>query len=86
MSKRAKAFVERWLDEYHHPDAYEDEEEHCESKANAAACFKAAAFAGIAKAEIDEEFGDLVVHIAPLRERIIDAELARLVRRCNASG
>jgi hypothetical protein len=76
MSKRARAFVEYWLSEFLHPDAYEDEDELCESRNNAAQCLRAAAARGIPEPEIREEFGDLVGHIAALHERIVEAGLS----------
>ncbi len=81
MSKRAKAFVEYWTSEFLQPDSYEDEETLPESRLNAAACISAAAARGIAKAEIEEEFTDLVAHIAALHERLVDSELTRFVLR-----
>ena len=76
MSNRARVFVEYWVNEFLHPDLYEDEETHAESRANAADCVEAAAHYGIEKTEIDQEYGDLVVHMARLHERIVDRLLS----------
>lgn len=81
MTQRARAFVEYWIEEFLHPDAYEDEETFDESTENAAQCVHYAAMNGIAKPEIDEEFGDLVAHIARIHEQIVDTEMNRRVGR-----
>ncbi len=81
MSKRARTFVEYWTSEFLQPDSYEDEETLPESRLNAAACISAAAARGIPKAEIEEEFPDLVAHIAALHERLLDSALTRFVLR-----
>lgn len=81
MSERAKAFVEAWIEENVHPAAYEPEDDNTQSEANAAACIEAATAQGISKAEIDEEFEDLVAHMAENHESVIDGEIARLVAK-----
>jgi hypothetical protein len=81
MSERARAFVESWVQEYVHPTTYENENRHSESRANAVACYESALIEGIAKAEVEEEYGDLVTHMAKVHEQTIDREIARLVRK-----
>ncbi len=81
MSQRARKFVNYWIAEFLHPDLYEDDETLSESVENAADCCKCAAMYGIGKAEIDEEFDDLVAHIARIHEKILDVEMLRGTRR-----
>lgn len=76
MSGRAKVFVEFWISEFIHPDTHEDEAR-TESRVSALACVKSAALNGIAKPEIDEEYGDLTAYIAAAHEQIVEAELRR---------
>jgi hypothetical protein len=78
MSERARDFVESWKDEYLHPVTYEPEGDLSESKANAAACYDSAAIEGISKAEIDEEYEDLIAEFVSSHEKMIDAEVKRL--------
>ncbi|HEX3755635.1 MAG TPA: hypothetical protein VHV26_11225 [Rhizomicrobium sp.] len=72
MSARARAFVESWIQEYLHPVAYENKAHHAESRANAVACYESALIEGITKAEIDEEYPNLVAQMAQAHEKIID--------------
>ena len=81
MSLRAREFVDFYIEEFLHPDTYEDEETFDESTENAEECIHLAHMNGIAKSEIDEEFGDLVAHIARHHERKVDEEMRRY-RRC----
>jgi hypothetical protein len=74
MSERARDFVESFRDEYQHPSGYEAEDV-AESKALAAACYDAAAIEGIPRAEIDEEYDDLVAEFASSHESMIDDEV-----------
>jgi hypothetical protein len=81
MSERGRLFVDSWIKEYLHPTKYEEPNNHSESRASAAACYESALIEGIDKTEIEEEYPDLVAYIAKERERIIDSEVNRLVRR-----
>jgi hypothetical protein len=81
MSQRARAFVESWIEEYVHPTGYEDENHHSESRANAAACFESALIEGITKAEINEEYEDLVARMAQVHKQIVDREIANKVAK-----
>lgn len=81
MSVRAREFVDFYIEEFLHPDAYEDEETHDKSAENAEECLHLAMMNGIARSEIDEEFGDLFAHMARVHERIVDAQMRRIHRR-----
>jgi hypothetical protein len=82
MSLRAREFVDFYIQEFLHPDTYEDEETYDESTENAEECIHLAMMNGISKSEIDEEYGNLVAHIARIHEKIVDAALSRSYRRC----
>ena len=79
MTQRAREFVEYWIAEFLHPDAYEDDTL-CDSAEHAAECIHFAAALGIGPLDIQEEFGDLVAHIARIHEQIVDTELGRIPR------
>jgi hypothetical protein len=79
MTQRAREFVDYWIAEFLHPDAYEDDTL-CESIEHAVECLRSAADLGIGSIDIEEEFGDLVTHIARIHEQIVDAELGHIVR------
>jgi hypothetical protein len=81
MSQRARAFVDSWIQEYVDPTTYEDKDRHSQSRAFAVACYNAALIEGITKAEIAEEYPDLVSHMAKVHASTIDAEVDRLVRK-----
>jgi hypothetical protein len=55
-----------------HPATYEDGDHHSESRANAVACYDSALIEWISKAEIDEEYDDLVAHMTKVHKQIID--------------
>ena len=82
MSQRAREFVEFWIEEFLHPDVYEDEETLDESNEHVEECIHLAAMNGIARSEIEEEFGDLLHHIARMHERIVDEQMRSSYRRC----
>ena len=71
MSLRAREFVESFIVEYEAPVAHEAGGL-TESKAFAASCYASAAIEGISKAEIDEEYEDLVAEFASSHESIIN--------------
>ena len=74
MTPRAKEFVESFIVEYERPAAYE-KGELAESRAFAASCYNSAAIEGISRAEIDEEYGDLVAEFASSYESMMDDEI-----------
>jgi hypothetical protein len=59
MSLRAREFVESFIVEYERPAAHETDDLR-EAKAFVASCYASAAIEGISRAEIDEEYPDLV--------------------------
>ena len=76
MSLRAREFVESFIVEYERPVAYETNDLP-ESKAFAASCYASAAIEGIPRAEIDEEYVDLVAEFASSHESMISDEVGR---------
>ena len=65
-----------WIGEYVRPTECEDENRHAESRANAVACYELALIEGITKAEIDEEYPDLVSHFAQVHVQMLAQEVA----------
>ena len=63
MSLRAREFVESFIVEYESPAANATDALN-EAKAFAASCYDSAAIEGISKAEILEEYADLVAEFA----------------------
>jgi len=78
MSERAIAFVKGWIEENIHPEAYVAEGDDPRPKEKALQCLVDAKNAGIPKAEIEEEFGDLEDHMAGAMDASTDAEVNRL--------
>jgi hypothetical protein len=74
MSRRAKEFVESFIVEYEAPVSHEADDL-TESKAFAASCYASAAIEGISKAEIDEEYEDLVAEFASSHESMVNDEI-----------
>ena len=80
MSPRAREFVESFMVEYERPVGHEGDDL-TESKAFAASCYDSAAIEGISKAEIDEEYEDLVAEFASSHESMIDDEIKAKVAK-----
>ena len=80
MSHRAREFVESFILEYEAPVAHEAGAL-TESKAFAASCYNSAAIEGISKAEIDEEYVDLVAEFASSHESMIADEIKAKVAK-----
>ncbi len=74
MSLRAREFVESFIIEYERPAAYETDDL-SESKKFAASCYASAAIEGISRAEIDEEYMDLVAEFASSHESMLKDEI-----------
>lgn len=67
MSLRAREFVESFIVEYERPAAQETDDLR-EARAFTASCYDSAAIEGISKAEIDEEYADLVAEFVRATE------------------
>jgi hypothetical protein len=76
MSLRARGFVESFIIEYERPAAYETDDL-SESKQFAASSYASAAIERISRAEIDEEYADLVAEFASSHESMIKDEIER---------
>ena len=84
MSEKARQFVETWVSENVHPTGYEPEGDSREAERLAFDCWRAVDEAGIRRAEVQEDFGDLRDHMAEQIERVNDEEVQRLVDKDNS--
>jgi hypothetical protein len=74
MTLRAREFVKSFIVEYERPAAHEADDLR-ESNAFAASCYASAAIEGISRAEIDEEYKDLVAEFASSQKSMISDEI-----------
>lgn len=80
MSKAAM-FVDNWVRENVNATGYEPEGDASEAKRLAVMCWTAADAAGISRASISVDVGDLVSYMASAIESANDAEVRRLVAK-----
>ena len=78
---KAATFVESWVSENVNATAYEPEGDASEAKRLAVLCWTAADAAGISRASISADVGDLVSYMASAIEAVNDAEVRRLVEK-----
>ena len=83
MSDKAREFVQTWVSENVHATGYEPEGDSKEAERLTFACWRAVDQAGIRRAEVDEEFGDLLDYMAEQIESVNDQEVQRLVDKDN---
>jgi len=77
MSEKAQQFVEDWVENNIHAEAYQPEGDNSEAQSCAEQCRIRAEAEGISKAEIEEAVGDLVGYMADAIERVNDEEIQR---------
>jgi len=79
MSAEAREFIEDWVENNVHPTGYEPEGDSEEAKKLAFECWRAVDQAGISRAAVKEEVGELLDYMSEAIERVNDAEVQRQV-------
>ena len=79
MSTTAAEFVQAWIEQNIHPEAYVDEEGDNRPAEHAASCMRDAEAAGISRGEVDEEFGNLEDVMAQAMGAAVDSKFKRAV-------
>lgn len=78
MGNKVSDFMAEWISENIQPVAYQPEGDNSEALELAQSCMVAANAKGISKAELENEFGDIVEYISSELKRAVDQEVARL--------
>lgn len=79
---RGSEFVEQWIQENVHPEAYVDENGgDPRPRRLAQSCIADAKVAGISRSELEEDIGNLEDHMAQAIDAAADAEVDRLVAK-----
>lgn len=79
MSAEAREFIEDWVNNNVHATGYQPEGDTEEARKLTFECWRAVDQAGIPRASVQEEVGELLDYMSEAIERVNDAEVQRQV-------